>query len=184
MTKRILFIIALLTILIGGLIPCPSQAQNNDRKIKLMLKSSAFEHNSSIPEKYTCKGPNITPPLEWTMLPEGTKSFALIADDPDTPSGTWVHWVIYDIPAHTQKLAEGIPPQKILPTGAKQGTNDFPRIGYRGPCPPWGEHRYFFKLYALDTSTNLPAGVTKSMLLEAMKGHIIAEAQLMGKFKK
>jgi hypothetical protein len=167
-----------------GLIPSFSLSQNTDKNHKLLLKSSAFEQNGSIPEKYTCKGTNISPPLQWHKPPEGTKSLALIVDDPDAPLGIWVHWVIYDIPPHIQKLSEGIPPQEILSNGARQGINDFPTIGYRGPCPPWGEHRYFFKLYALDILTNLPAGATKRALLDAMRGHILAEGQLIGKFKK
>lgn len=152
--------------------------------MKLELKSTAFEEESMIPKKYTCDDQDISPPLSWSLVPNGTKSIALICDDPDAPIGTWVHWVIFNIPANVRELPENIPPQKVLETGAKQGTNDFKKIGYGGPCPPGGTHRYYFKLYALDTEINLDAGITKKELLKAMEGHILAEDQLMGKYKR
>ncbi len=148
------------------------------------LKSSAFENNAEVPRKYTCDGADVSPPLTWSNPPDGAKAWALVCDDPDAPGGTWVHWVIYDLPADTTRLAEGIPTQESLPNGAKQGVNDFKRVGYGGPCPPHGPaHRYFFKLYALDRPTNLKPRATKQQLLAAIKGHIVGEAQLIGKYK-
>ncbi|MBI2486098.1 MAG: YbhB/YbcL family Raf kinase inhibitor-like protein [Deltaproteobacteria bacterium] len=137
-----------------------------------------------IPKKYTCDGPNISPPLSWDSVPGGTKSLALICDDPDAPRGTWVHWVIFNLPANMNDLTENIPPQQTLPNGAKQGRNDFGKIGYGGPCPPGGTHRYYFKLCALDEEINLEPGTTKAELLKAMDGHTLAKGQLMGKYKR
>lgn len=149
------------------------------------IKSSAFEENGVIPKKYTCDGEDLSPPLEWKNPPEGTKSYALISDDPDAPVGTWVHWVIYDLPSGMEKLPEGVPAEETLSNGVKQGLTDFRRVGYGGPCPPPGSyHRYYFKLYALDTKLNLPPRATKAKLLEAMKGHILGEAQLVGRYRR
>lgn len=151
----------------------------------LEIKSSAFQHGGDIPRKYTCDGTDVSPPLRWENAPSGTKAFALIADDPDAPVGTWAHWVIYDLPANTMELAEGIKSTETLPNGAKQGINDFRKVGYGGPCPPPGPaHRYFFRLYALDLETKLKPRATKQQLLDAIKGHILAEAQLMGRYKR
>lgn len=150
----------------------------------IKVKSPAFEEGGMIPEKYTCDGPDISPALEWEGVPAGSKTLALICDDPDAPMGTWVHWVIYNIPANTAKLDEDIPPLKELPSGTLQGINDFRRIGYGGPCPPGGTHRYFFKIYALDTELKLEAGASKSQLLKSMDGHILAQGQLMGKYRR
>ena len=151
----------------------------------IRLTSSAFSEGAPIPEKYTCDGRDISPPLKWSAVPQGTRSFALICDDPDAPVGTWVHWVLYGLPGSVGELPEGLPPAETLPNGAKQGLNDFKRIGYGGPCPPGkSPHRYFFKLYALDTELNLPAKATKKDLLRAMEGHILAEGQLMGIYKR
>jgi len=148
------------------------------------IKSSAFGSGEMIPAKYTCDGADFSPQLEWSGSPAGTRSFALICDDPDAPMGTWVHWVIYDIPPTATMLAEGITREKDLPGGGTQGINDFRKIGYGGPCPPGGTHRYFFKLYALDTTLGLKPGITKDQLLKAMRGHILAEAQLMGTYRR
>jgi hypothetical protein len=148
------------------------------------IKSSAFKNGARIPAKYTCDGVDVSPPLAWGKLPAGTKYLALICDDPDAPMGTWVHWVIYDIPANITSMSEKLPPLKEVANSTKQGMNDFRAIGYGGPCPPSGEHRYFFKLYALDGLTGLKPGATKEQLLAAMKGHILAEAELMGKYKR
>ena len=151
----------------------------------LSIKSPAFNDGDTMDAKYTCKGEDISPPLSWEGAPAGTKSFALICDDPDAPFMTWVHWVVYDIPADVSGLEEGLPKDKELPNGARQGTTDFRRIGYGGPCPPPGNpHRYFFKLYALDAMLNLKPGLTKKALLKAMEGHILEEAQIIGKFKR
>ncbi|MBI2349882.1 MAG: YbhB/YbcL family Raf kinase inhibitor-like protein [Deltaproteobacteria bacterium] len=136
------------------------------------LKSSAFNNGGEIARKYTCDGTDLSPPLRWENPPAGTRVFVLIADDPDAPVGTWVHWVLYDIPATTTELAEGTPITENLPGGARQGINDFRKVGYGGPCPPPGPaHRYFFKLYALDKETNLKPRATKQQLLDAIKGH-------------
>jgi len=150
----------------------------------MKITSSGFENEGMISDKYTCDGENISPPLEWDNPPDDTKSFALICDDPDAPMGTWVHWVVYDIPASISKLPGNTPPEKRLVNGGKQGTNDFHKIGYGGPCPPSGVHRYFFKLYALDDYVDLEPGATKEQLLRAMKGHILAEEKLMGKYHR
>ena len=152
--------------------------------MEIKITSSAFEHEALIPPKYTCDGDDISPPLQWDTVPEATKSLALISDDPDAPMGTWVHWVLFNLPADTRELQENIPKDKILSNGARQGISDFRRIGYGGPCPPSGTHRYFFKIYALDTELALAAGAGKSDLLNAMEGHILAEGQLMGKYKR
>ncbi len=149
------------------------------------IKSSAFTQGQPIPKKYTCDGPDLSIPLGWTDPPAGTKSFALIADDPDAPMGTWVHWVLYDLPVEARQLPEGVPKKETLPDGSKQGMNDFERIGYGGPCPPPGKpHRYFLKLYALDKKIGLVPRATKPQILDAMKSHILAEAQLMGTYKR
>lgn len=149
------------------------------------IKSSAFAQGQSIPQNNSCDGPDFSVPLTWTEPPAGTKSFALIADDPDAPMGTWVHWVLYDLPAEARRLSEAVPKQETLSDGSKQGMNDFERIGYGGPCPPPGKpHRYFFKLYALDKKIGLVPRATKPQLLDAMKSHILAEAQLMGTYKR
>lgn len=149
------------------------------------LKSSAFTAGGEIPKKFTCEGPDVSPALAWGDPPAGTQSISLIMDDPDAPAGTWVHWVLYDLPASTRELPEGVPKEEQLSSGARQGRNDFRRIGYGGPCPPPGRpHRYFFKLYALDTKTNLKAGATKAELEKAMRGHILAQTELMGRYKR
>jgi len=152
--------------------------------MNLKIYSSAFEDGGMIPSKYTCDGADISPPLAWSGLPEGTKSIAIINDDPDAPMGTWVHWVIYNIPPTAQGLAEDIKRVEKLPDGTLQGKNSWGRIGYGGPCPPGGTHRYFFKIYALDKMLNLKPGATKEELLTAMKGHILAQAQFYGKYSR
>ena len=147
------------------------------------LTSKAFENGGNIPKKFTCDGPDLSPALSWNEPPPGTKSLALISDDPDAPVGTWVHWVAFDIPAGTRELVEGVVKAPDLPGGGKQGRNDFGRIGYGGPCPPPGKpHRYYFKLYALDTQLNLKPGSTKADVERAMKGHILAQVELMGRY--
>ncbi len=154
------------------------------QKMALKVTSTNFDAGGMIPMKYTCDGIDISPHIAWDSVPQGTKSLALICDDPDAPMKTWVHWVIYNIPPDQTELAENIPPQKTLPTGALQGINDFRKIGYGGPCPPGGTHRYYFKLYALDTMLNLEPGATKDQLLKAMEGHILDSGELMGKYKR
>ena len=151
----------------------------------LEIKSTAFENEGPIPAKYTCKGEDVSPELNWSGVPGGTETIALICDDPDAPEMTWVHWVIYNIPSDAGGLDEAVPEDKTLADGAIQGMTDFRRIGYGGPCPPLGgPHRYFFKLYCLDTKLELAPGATKKALLAAMEGHILEEAQVMGKFQR
>ena len=149
-----------------------------------VLTSTAFTQGKPIPAVYTCTSRDISLTLAWGDPPEGTQSLALIMDDPDAPVGTWVHWVIYNIPAAARRLPENIPPDATLADGSLQGKNSWGRPGYGGPCPPSGTHRYFFKLYALDTMLNLPSGASKQQLLQAMEGHILAQVELMGTYKK
>jgi Raf kinase inhibitor-like YbhB/YbcL family protein len=152
---------------------------------KIVLTSAAFQAGADIPRKYTCDAEDISPPLRWTNAPAGAKSFALIADDPDAPGGTWVHWVIYDLPADTKELPEAVAKTEALPSGAKQGVNDFRKLGYNGPCPPSGStHRYYFRLYALDAPANLKPRATKQQVLEAVKGHMLGEGELMGRYRR
>jgi len=153
-------------------------------KMSIEVTSTAFEDGGMIPPRYTADGQDISPPLRWDAVPEGTKSIALISDDPDAPMGTWVHWVLFNLPADAAELAENVPPKSTLPNGAAQGTNDFGKIGYGGPAPPSGTHRYYFKIYALDAQIDLPPGAKKSQLLKAMEGHILAQGQLMGRYKR
>ena len=150
----------------------------------LEITSSAFSEGEMIPARCTCDGSDVSPELSWSGVPKTAKSLALICDDPDAPMGTWVHWVLFNIPADAVGLPAEIPSSATLENGARHGTNDFRRLGYGGPCPPGGTHRYFFKLYTLDTELNLDTGITKAQLVEAMQGHILAEAQLMGKYKR
>jgi Raf kinase inhibitor-like YbhB/YbcL family protein len=153
--------------------------------MKIQLASAAFANGQAIPAKYTADSLDVSPPLAWTNLPAGTKSLALIADDPDTPAGTWVHWVIYDLPPTATTLAEDQPRLAQIKNGAKQGLNDFKKTGYNGPAPPAGKaHRYYFKLYALNALTGLPPGVTKTALLKAMDGHLLGEGILMGTYQR
>ncbi len=150
----------------------------------ITVRSSAFQEGGMIPAKYTCDGDDISPPLEWTGIPQGTKGLALVSDDPDAPVGTWVHWVMWNIPPTVNGLAEDVAPDPQLPDGSRQGISDFRRPGYGGPCPPSGVHRYYFKIYALDTMLDLPSNTRKADLLKAMKGHVLAEGQLMGKYRR
>ena len=148
------------------------------------LISSTFNEGGMIPGMYTCDGADVSPPLKWGALPAGTKSLAIICDDPDAPVGTWVHWVYYDIPAVAEGLPEEVATDEHPAEGGTQGLNDFRKIGYGGPCPPGGTHRYYFKLYALDTTLNLSSGATKKQLLKEMENHIIGQTQLMGKYRR
>jgi len=152
--------------------------------MSLTLTSRVFEQGKPIPAVYTCDDRDISPPLAWTEPPEGTKSLTLISDDPDAPMKTWVHWVIYNIPATKRELPENMPTDEKLLDGSMQGMTDFGRVGYGGPCPPSGVHRYYFKLYALDTTLTLPPKATKTQLLKAMEGHIVGQAELMGTYQR
>ena len=149
------------------------------------IESPEFQSQEKIPGKYTCDGEDLSPPLGWSDPPEGTKSFALIADDPDASIGTWVHWVLYNMPPGMLASVEGIPKEEILPDGTRQGMSDFKKIGYGGPCPPPGPaHRYSFKVYALNAMLDLPPGATKADFLVAANGHILAQAELTGLYQK
>ncbi len=155
--------------------------------MSLTLKSAAFAHQAEIPSKYTCEGSDISPPLAWNGVPAGAQSLALIVDDPDAPDPaapktTWVHWVLYNLPPGTTALVEGASGK--LPSGARDGLNDWKKAGYGGPCPPIGRHRYFFKLYALDAVLPDLGKVTKAALLEAMEGHVVGTAELVGTYQK
>jgi len=172
---------------------CVACAGNDNRNavkeekiaMTIQLTSSDFAEGRPIPEKYTCDGADISPPLKWTNIPQGAKSLALVCDDPDAPAGTWVHWVLYELPPAVTEMPEGVPTTETIFNGAKQGVNDFKRIGYGGLCPPrGGPHRYFFRLCALDAELQLKAKATKKDLLRAMEGHILAEGQLMGTYKR
>ncbi len=171
---------------VGTVLATPLFAQDTEQEVRMSLTvtSSAFQPGGTIPSLYTCDDKNISPPLSWTDPPEGTKSFALISDDPDAPMGTWVHWVLYNLPASARKLAEALPADAQLPDGTRQGTTDFGRTGYGGPCPPSGTHRYFFRLSALDSVLALEPGATTRELEAAMPGHILAQAELMGTYKR
>jgi Raf kinase inhibitor-like YbhB/YbcL family protein len=159
------------------------ETPTGDAAMTIELTSTAFQPGAAIPKQYTGDGEDKSPPLRWSEPPSGTKSLALICDDPDAPRGTWVHWVLYNLPAQARELEEGVPTTETLGNGAKQGKNDFGNIGYGGPAPPKGKpHRYFFKLYALDTALDLPPGATKAQLVNAMKGYTLAEGQLMGTY--
>ena len=149
----------------------------------MQLKASAFNPASDIPAEFTCDGSDMSPALSWSAPPEGTRSFALIVDDPDAPNGTWVHWVLYDLPATARELPGGVEPHGTLPSGARQGRNDFGKIGYGGPCPPSGPaHRYYFRLYALDTGLDLKPGASRAQLDRSMRSHVLAHAELMGRY--
>jgi Raf kinase inhibitor-like YbhB/YbcL family protein len=154
-------------------------AEKGIKKMPLHVSSSAFSEGQPIPEKYTCDGQNVSPPLKWSGATENTKSVAIIADDPDAPSGTFTHWGLYDLPAKTTELAEG------SSGGGKEGVNGFKKTGYGGPCPPGnGAHRYFFHVYALDIESLGNPGLSKQDVTAAMQGHIVAEGQIMGKYKR
>ncbi len=175
---------ALAILLAFALAPLETPAQEG----KMKLTSTAFTHDGSIPTKHTCEGSDVSPALSWSGAPGGTKSFALIVDDPDAPDPaapkmTWVHWVLYNIPAGATSLPEGVA-SAALPKGTLEGVNDWKRTGYGGPCPPIGRHRYFHKLYALDTVLPDLGKPTKAKLEGAMKGHILAETQLLGTYQK
>ncbi len=151
----------------------------------MILFTSEFANSQTIPTRFTCSGENVSPALSWSNLPAGTASLALIADDPDAPSGLWVHWVLYNIPAALTGLPGALEKIEILKDVGTQGRNDFSRIGYDGPCPPPGRpHRYYFTLYALDQQLDLMPGLSKKNVLVSIQGHILAQAQWMGIFQR
>jgi len=165
-------------------ISCSKSGDTTKMGPVLDVKSPAFGYAKSMSDKFTCDGADISPPLEWKNAPAGTRTFAVICETPDAPAGNWVHWVIYDIPADAAKLNEAVAKKEQLENGARQGKNDYDQIGYGGPCYPAGEHRFFFRVYALDVTTNLRAGVTRDQLLQAMQGHILAEGVLMSVYAR
>ncbi|MER3446011.1 MAG: YbhB/YbcL family Raf kinase inhibitor-like protein [Candidatus Dadabacteria bacterium] len=153
--------------------------------MSLSLTSTIFKNGEKIPRKYTCDGKDISPPLSWSGVPNGTKSYAIILEDPDAPGGTFTHWVLYDLPVAITGLPEGAGKKGGSNKGSKQGVNDFGRIGYSGPCLPRGTHRYIFRLYALDVAgLNLKERATKEEVLKAAKGHVISEAELVGTYSR
>jgi len=152
--------------------------------MKIAITSTAFEAGGMIPKKYTGDGEDVSPPLNLAGIPEQAKSLALICDDPDAPAGDWVHWVLYNIPAGVREIPEDIGPDKRVAGMGIQGRNDFGKIGYGGPYPPSGTHRYFFKVYALDTILNPEPSLSKALLLKAMEGHILAKGDLMGTYRR
>ncbi len=151
----------------------------------MQLKTPAFNAGADIPRQFTCDGSDISPELNWSAPPEGTESFVLIMDDPDAPGGTWVHWVLYNLPGTEHALPEGVAPNATLPSGARQGRNDFGKTGYGGPCPPPGPaHRYYFRLYALDTELHVSAGANRAQIERSMRGHVLAHAEVMGHYRR
>ena len=187
--KKAVIVLILMTFL-GTLLTSIAGASQKKRK-GILLQSTSFKDGDPIPDKYTCKKDNVSPELNWKNPPAKTQSFALVVEDPDAPTQTWVHWVIFNIPlkqsatmANTFELVEGFPRDEKTREGILQGQNDFKKIGYDGPCPPNGQHRYYFKLYALDSMLNLPAGAMKSELLKAMAKHILGWTQIMGLYGK
>ena len=180
--RRLRYLLLLITFLVTGAIMAENYA---GASTPLELKSPAFTHGQVIPEKYTGDGTDVSPPLQWGNAPEGTKAYVLISDDPDAPVGTWVHWVVYDIPADVTTIDEGLPTVETILGGAKQGMNDFNALGYGGPAPPPGPaHRYFFKLYALSAPTGLGPGASKEDVLSAIDGKILGEAELVGTYQR
>jgi Raf kinase inhibitor-like YbhB/YbcL family protein len=150
----------------------------------IQIESRAFKHMQPVPARYTCDGADISPPLSWSKLPAAAKSIVLICDDPDAPAGTWVHWVVYDLLPTIDSLPENVPKIDSLPMSGKQGKTDFNRVGWNGPCPPGGTHRYFFKIYGLDTMLNLPSGKTKHEIEKTMKGHVVVQGELVGTYSR
>jgi Raf kinase inhibitor-like YbhB/YbcL family protein len=151
----------------------------------MRIVSPAFAEGTPVPVEHTCEGSGSSPGLAWSEIPVDTRSLALVCDDPDAPRGTWVHWVLFNLPADAVELAPAVPPAPELPSGARQGINDSGNVGYGGPCPPRGRrHRYFFRLYALDCTLNLAPGVKRPDLDQAMAGHVLADATLMGTFQR
>lgn len=182
MKQIVFFCFVLVTILSS----CTTDEPTVEADMSFELKSDAFVSGQSIPAKYSCTGKNISPPITWSEPPAGTQSFALIMDDPDAPNGTWVHWVLYNIPASARNLQEDLPVtgKNVDPNAIYVGKNSWRQIAYGGPCPPSGTHRYYFKLYALDIQIGLLPGATKEDVLREMDGHVLAQAELMGTFSK
>ena len=183
--RPIIKIVSLLILAGGAAFAQANPAAGYTAAKAFTLTSSAFAAGAEIPAQYTCKGSNISPPLDWSGAPANAAGFALIVDDPDAPGGVWVHWVLWSLPAAAHSLPEGVPKRDQLDDGSTQGRNDFHKGGYSGPCPPGGApHRYFFRLYALDSKLALAAGANRAALDAAMKGHILVQTEYMGTFHK
>jgi Raf kinase inhibitor-like YbhB/YbcL family protein len=184
--RRIVLMLLSLLILAAMVLSCaPTPSPTPTPAPTLSLSSTAFKDGDNMPTKYTCSGQNVSPPLAWNAPPAGTQAFALIVDDPDAPSGVFTHWVLFNLPPSTRELAEGVPTQEQLPNDALQGKNDSGKIGYGGPCPPPGpSHRYRFNIYAIDKLLNLTAGTSKQQVLDAMQGHILAQALLTATYQR
>jgi hypothetical protein len=175
---------SLILVLLTLVVPAEVRGQQASSS-KIELKTTSFTPGGFIPTRFTCEAADVSPALAWTDPPTGTQSFAIIEDDPDAPSGTFVHWLVYDLPAAYRRLPEALSGNDQMAGGGRQGTNDFSRTGYSGPCPPPGRpHRYFIRLYALDATTNLRPAATRKELESAMQGHILAQAELMGRYKR
>ena len=179
-----------LVVAVFAFIACATQAQpskppTSSRTMKLTLTTTAFQNGGAIPAKHTGDGADVSPSLSWADAPAGTKTFALICDDPDAPIGTWVHWVLWNLPASTTNLPEGVEKNHALPAGTQQGKNDFGNTSYGGPAPPRGKpHRYFFKLHALDTELDPEPGSKKKAVVKTMEGHVLAESEWMGTYQR
>ncbi len=175
-------VIVLLSVGMGWV--CADAHAQEEQMVRLEVTSTAFKAGARIPTVYTCDGDDTSPQLAWSAPPEATKSVAIICDDPDAPWKTWVHWVVYQIRPEVRELKEALPQDAQFEDGTRQGRTDFGRVGYGGPCPPSGTHRYFFKVYALDIELTLAPGATKAQLEAAMKGHVVAEGSLMGTYSR
>ncbi len=184
MLKRVVLIAFCMAMLISSHTLLAKNKKKEGATMEIKVTSSAFKQGGDIPVEYTCDGKDISPPLSWTESPSGTQSYALIVDDPDAPMGTWVHWVVYNLPASAASLPENVVKEERLSDGTVQGINDFKRYGYGGPCPPGGTHRYFFKVYALDTVLKAGPGLTKKKLLREIDGHILGQGELMGTYSR
>ena len=175
---------AAIVMAVGGLAGCRGSATLGEGKPQMTLTSSSFQ-GGAIPKAASCDGSDTSPALAWGEAPAGVRSFALIVVDQDAPLGSFVHWVLYDIPAEARALPEGVPTQAQLPDGSRQGKNDFDKVGYGGPCPPGkSAHRYVFALYALDAKLGLPAGATRGQVEDALKGHLLAHGELTGRYQR
>lgn len=186
-SQQIALLLTLLSVILLTVGACAPQASTPVKEIEqaLSLSSTAFKEGDQIPVRYTGDGQDTSPPLEWSKPPPGTQTFALIVDDPDAPRGVFTHWVLFNLPADTRQLPEGIPTQDRLENGARQGKNDFGKTGYGGPYPPPGTaHRYRFTLYALDKPLDLLAGASQKQVLDAMKGVILAQGQLTATYRR
>lgn len=159
-------------------------SESGEETMPFELSSTAFSQGSEIPTQFSCDGEDISPPLQWSQPPAGAVALALIMDDPDAPAGTWDHWLLFNLSAEAGGLDPGVEPLERLPNGSVHGANSWGRIGYGGPCPPSGTHRYFFKLYALDQPLDLPVGANKAEVLAAMEGHVLEQAELMGTYER